>query len=108
MPANNKLPLTADYGFSLRAMNSRVAGSVSPRGYLNEQGQPERGWRCPYLLSAMYLMLYLNITGGRSIRRCERSDCQNHYRSGPQSNSKYCSERYANAASTRIGQRQDS
>jgi hypothetical protein len=99
--------LMVDYGFSLRAMNSRMAGSVSPRGYLNEQGQPERGWRCPYLLSAMYLMLYLDITGGRSIRRCERSVYENHYRAGPQSNSKYCSERCANAASTRMGRGQD-
>ncbi len=102
-----KKRLTADYGFSLRLMNSRMAGSVSPRGYLNEQEQAERGWRCPYLLQAIYLMLYLDVTGGRSIRRCNKSDCQNHYRAGPQSRSKYCSTKCANAASTRMGRGQE-
>lgn len=99
--------LTSDYGFSLDLMNSRMAGSVSPRGYTNERGQAERGWRCPYLLKALYLMLYLDVTGGRSIRRCEKSDCQNHYRAGPQSKSKYCSGRCANAASTRLSRGQE-
>jgi hypothetical protein len=97
----------AKYGFSLESINERLAGGVAPRGYLNDQGQPERGWRCPYLLKAMYLMLYLDLTGGREIRRCQRSSCQGYYRAGPQSSSKYCSKRCANAASTRIGRGQE-
>jgi hypothetical protein len=99
--------LAAEYGFSLDYINDRMAGSVSPRGYLDEQGNRERGWRCPYLLKAIYLMLYLDITGGREIRRCKRSGCQNHYRAGEQSRSKYCSQRCANVASTRMGRGQE-
>ncbi len=99
--------LKAEYGFSLGTINRRIAGNVSPRGYVNERGQAERGWRCPSLLKALYLMLYLDLTGGRGIRKCGRSDCQNHYRAGPQSNSKYCSTRCANAASTRKGRGQE-
>jgi hypothetical protein len=99
--------LTADYDFGLDLINSYIAKDVSPRGYLNEQGQPERGFRCPYLLKGLYLMLYLDVTGGREIRKCNRSSCQTYYRAGPQSNSKYCSERCANAASTRLGRGQE-
>jgi hypothetical protein len=103
----SKERLTAEYGFSLSTISSRMASSVSPRGYLNKHAQAERGWWCPYLLKALYLMLYLDVTGGRSIRRCKRSGCQNYYRAGPQSNSKYCTERCASAASTRMGRGQD-
>ena len=99
--------LTAEYGYSLGVINSYIAKSVSPRGYLDEQGQSERGFRCPYLLKALYLMLYLDVTGGREIRRCKRSSCQTYYRAGPQSNSKYRSQRCANAASTRLGRGQE-
>ena len=98
--------LTAEYGFSIGNISAHLSGSVSPRAYLNEHGQAERGWRCPYLLKALYLMLYLDVTGGREIRRCRRSACQSYYRAGPQSNSKYCSETCANAASTRMGRGQ--
>jgi hypothetical protein len=103
----SKERLTAEYGFSLDTINSRMAGSVSPRGYLGEHSQAERGWRCPYLLKALYLMLYLDVTGGREIRKCKRGVCQAYYRAGPQSTSKYCTERCANAASTRLQRGQD-
>ncbi len=102
-----KQRLMAEYAFSIGSISSHLAGSVSPRAYLNEHGQPERGWRCPYLLKALYLMLYLDVTGGREIRRCERRSCQTYYRAGPQSKSKYCSETCANAASTRMGRGQE-
>lgn len=98
--------LKAEHGFALDVISQRMAGNVSPRGYVNEQGRAERGWRCPYLLKALYLMLYLDLTGGREIRRCEKSGCQEYYRAGPQSSSKYCSTKCANAASTRIGRGQ--
>ena len=88
-------------------ISQRMAGKVSPRGYVDEQGRAERGWWCPYLLKALYLMLYLDLTGGREIRQCERGGCQEYYRAGPQSNSKYCSTRCASAASTRIGRGQE-
>jgi hypothetical protein len=96
-----------EHGFALEYINERLADGVSTRGYLNHRGRPERGWRCPYLLKAMYLMLYLDLTGGSEIHRCQKSGCQMYYRAGPQSSSKYCSVKCANAASTRMGRGQE-
>ncbi len=85
---------------SLDGLNERIAGA-SPYATLTTEGEVDRGWRCRSLLQAMYLMLYLDLTGGRSIRRCRKSGCGNYYREGSQPTS-YCSERCASAASTRM------
>ncbi len=87
-------------------LNRDLAG-VSPYAYVNEDGQYERGWRCPSLLRAMYLMLYLDLTGGQEIRICQSRDCRRYYRVGPQARSLYCSPRCANRASTRLGRGQE-
>ena len=80
---------------------------VSPRAFIGEDGNLERGWRYRNLLQAMHVMLYLDLTGGNTIRKCESRGCPNSFRVGPQSKSRYCSERCANRASTRMGRGQE-
>jgi hypothetical protein len=80
-------------------LNERIAG-VTPYASFGRDGELERGWRCRSLLQAMYLMVYLDVTGGKSVRRCKRPDCRRHYRLGPQE-SDYCSARCTNWATTR-------
>lgn len=50
----------------------------------------------------MYVMLYLDLTGGNTIKNCESRGCPNYFRVGPQSKSRYCSERCANRTSTNL------
>ncbi len=79
---------------------------VSPRAFVSVDGNLERGWRYRSLLQAMYVMLFLDLTGGSTIKKCESRGCPNYFRVGPQSRSKYCSNRCANRASTRMGRGQ--
>ncbi len=87
-------------------LNRELMGTF-PYVSTGEDGQFERGWRCPSLLRVMYLMLYLDLTGGKAIRECASRGCSNYYRAEPQSRSVYCSERCANRASTRMGRGQE-
>ena len=80
---------------------------VSPRALIGKEGQLERGWRHRSLLQAMYLMLFLDLTGGATIKKCQSRGCPGFYRTGPQRRSKYCSERCANRASTRLARGQE-
>jgi hypothetical protein len=80
---------------------------VSPHAFVGEDGTLEQGWRYRSLLQAMYVMLYLDLTGGSTLKKCESRGCPNYFRVGPQSKSKYCSERCANRASTRMGRGQE-
>ena len=80
---------------------------VSPRAFMGEDGNLERGWRYGNLLQAMYAMLYLDLTGGNTIKRCQSRGCANYFRVGSQSKSKYCSKKHANRASTRMGRGQE-
>jgi hypothetical protein len=80
---------------------------VSPRAFMGEDGNLERGWRYRNLLQAMYVMLFLDLTGGNTIKKCESRRCSNYFRVGWQSKSIYCSERCANRASTRMGRGQE-
>lgn len=80
---------------------------VSPIADLGEHGELTQNWRCNTLLQAMYLMLFLDLTGGSQLRECASHDCSNYYRLGPQSNSKYCSVKHANRASTRLQRGQE-
>jgi hypothetical protein len=93
----------------LPALASRLGdslASISPMAAIGEHGELTQNWRCGTLLEAMYLMLYLDLTGGSLLRECASHDCSTYYRLGPQSNSKYCSEKHANRASTRLGRGQ--
>jgi hypothetical protein len=80
---------------------------VSPRAFIGEDGNLERGWRYRNLLQAMYVMLFLDLTGGNTIKKCKRRRCSNYFRVGSQSKSIYCTPRCASAASTRKGRGQD-
>ena len=86
---------------------NRYLEDVSPRAHIGPNGNLERGWRYRSLLQAMYVMLYLDLTGGSTIKKCQSRGCPNYFRSGPQGRSKYCSGRCANRASTRIGRGQE-
>ena len=73
----------------LRAfLNSCLVG-VSPYSALDSK-EMERDYRCSSLLEAMYLMLWLDLTGGRSIVKCEAERCPNWFRQGSQTRSMYC------------------
>jgi hypothetical protein len=87
-------------------LNERLA-DISPKTVLGEHGGLAWGWRCGTLLQAMYLMLLLDLSGGVSLKECESHDCQTYFRLGPQGGTKYCSERHASRASTRIGRGQE-
>lgn len=80
---------------------------VSPRAVIGKNGNLERGWRYRNLLQAMYVMLYSDLTGGHTIKKCQSRGCPNHFRLGPQAKSKYCSQRCANRASTRMRRGQE-
>lgn len=60
-------------------LNSRTRG-VSPRAEADEDGNLRHGWRCPSLLSAMYMMLFLDQTGDVEIRKCAAPDCPEYFR----------------------------
>jgi len=81
---------------------NRQLQTVSPRVFLGEDGSLERGWHCHNLLQAMYTMLYLDLTGGNTIKKCGSWGCSNYFRLGAQSKSRYCSQKCANRASTRM------
>jgi len=76
---------------------------ASPFVHVAKDGSLERSYQCPNLLTAMYLMFYLDLTGGSTIKKCQSSGCPEYFRTGAQSESKYCSERCASRAATRRG-----
>jgi hypothetical protein len=79
----------------------------SERAFIGEDGNVKRGWRCGSLLEAMGVMLFLDLSGGNTIKKCGSRGCLHYFRVGSQSKSKYCSERCANRASTRLGRGQE-
>jgi hypothetical protein len=86
---------------------SSVSEGASLRAIVGEDGSLSRGWRCSTLLEAMGVMLLLDLTSDNTIRKCKSRGCPNYFRLGPQSRSKYCSERCASRASTRKGRGQE-
>lgn len=89
----------------LRAvLNSRLSG-VSPYSPEKEEGM-DRGWRCSSLLEAMYLMLWLDMTGGRSVVKCQAEGCPNWFRQGSQPNSMYCPRPDDPSKTSRCAQRE--
>jgi len=75
---------------------------ISPMVTREQGGKLAPAWRCNSLLQAMYLMLWLDLIRGSELRECGCHDCANYYRVGPQTNSKYCSERHAYRAAKRM------
>lgn len=76
----------------IEEINLELAGTsplISRREYGGEIYY-ERNWRCRSLLESMYLMLYLDVTGGNRIRKCQAPGCPRYFRMGSQSGSKYC------------------
>ncbi len=74
---------------------------VSPRVVIGEDGSLNQSWKYDSLIEAMYIMIYLDLTGGSTIKKCRSRGCSNYFRIGSQSKSIYCSERCASRASTR-------
>jgi hypothetical protein len=63
-------------------------------------------WPCDSLLSAMHLMLYLDLSGEGIIRKCNSHDCTTYFRAKPGSTAIHCSPQHANRASTRLARGQ--
>jgi hypothetical protein len=95
-------PNSDDYVF----LNSYLE-DVSPYALVGNGGNLERRWRYRSLLQAMHVMLFLDLTGGTIIKKCQSRGCPNYFRAGSQIKSKYCSTRCANRASTRKGRGQE-
>jgi hypothetical protein len=91
---------------SPNTLNFYLQGA-SPGVILGEAGNVERGWRCRNLLQAMYVMLYLDLTGDNAIRRCQSRGCPGYFHVGSQITTVYCSKKCANRASTRMGRGQE-
>lgn len=69
----------------------RMLEDVSPRAVANEEGGLASSWRCPSLLKAIYLMLYLDQTSSVRLLKCQAPNCPDYYRAGPLSrDSLYC------------------
>jgi hypothetical protein len=84
-----------------------VGEDVSPRALIGKDRNLERRWRYRSLLQAMYIMHFLDLTGGIIIKKCQSRGCPNYFRAGSLIKSKYCSTRCANRASTRKGRGQE-
>jgi hypothetical protein len=80
---------------------------VSPTAIVGAGGQLEQSWRCSTLLEAVYLMLYLDLTGGSELRKCARQTCSNYFRLGSQGGSLYCSNKCTSLATTHRGRGQE-
>jgi hypothetical protein len=65
---------------------------VTPRAVDGDGGGLDSSWRCPSLLKAIYLMLYLDKTvHGVKLHKCQAPGCPEYYRVGPRSReSLYC------------------
>ena len=75
---------------SSKRLNRHLEG-VRPRAVASEDGRPAPSWYCPSLLKALYLMLYLDVTTGTKMQKCEAPGCYNYYRVGAhERDSKYC------------------
>jgi hypothetical protein len=64
---------------------------VSLRTMANEESSLPYSLRCPSLLKAIYLMLYLDGAFGVRLQKCQSPHCTEYYRVGPRSrDSLYC------------------
>lgn len=97
-PATDGKYDTGDPGLK-RYLNSRLT-EVSPYSPMGDEGL-RRGWRCATLFQAIHLMLWLDLTGGRTIRECELRDCSRYFREGSQPGARYCSPEHTSLSTTR-------
>lgn len=67
-----------------------------------EDGGYERNWRCDTLLESIYVMLWLDVTGGNKIRKCQSPGCPKYFRMGSQPGSKHCPGACAGRAASRM------
>jgi hypothetical protein len=101
------MPVDQLVSHSYNAFNWRLR-QVSPYLRLGEDGNLKGDWNYRSLLQAMYVMLWLDVTGDNTIRKCQSRGCPYYFRVGSQkSKSIYCSEQCASAASTRRGRGQE-
>jgi hypothetical protein len=91
---------------SYSALNWRLR-QVSPYLRLGEDGNLKADWHYRSLLQAMYVMLWLDVTGDNTIRKCQSRGCSYYFRVGAQSKSIYCTPTCASRASTRKGRGQE-
>ena len=94
--------LTAAGGYALGNINARRS-AASSWGYVGEGGKIQETWRCPTLLTALYVMLWLDVREGRSFPRCQLEDCGRYFRKGPQDTTLYCSKTCADRVRQRRG-----
>ncbi len=94
--------LTAAGGYALGNIDARRA-AASSRGYVGEGGKIQERWRCPTLLTALYVMLWLDVRERRSFPRCQLEDCGRYFGKGPQDTTLYCSKTCADRVRQRRG-----
>jgi hypothetical protein len=70
-------------------LNRRIGEGVSLYSPEDEEGF-RQGYRCSTLLKAIHLLIWLNKTGGGSIRKCEAPGCPSWFQAGSQPGSMYC------------------
>jgi hypothetical protein len=100
-------PYTEECLPSLARIFDDWLADTSPKFSVGENGKLSRSWRCSTLLQAMYLMLFEDLIGGARLRECDSRDCSNYYRLGPQTTTRYCSEKHTSRASTRRNRGQE-
>ena len=62
-------------------LNSHTRGATRYAVPDKESGKLRQSWRCSSLLAAMYLMLYLDETGGEfGIKKCQAPGCPEYFR----------------------------
>ena len=74
----------------IEVINAEVS-EVSPFLTRTEGGRYERNWRCRDLLQSLYLMLFLDATADKELRKCRAPNCPNYFRVGTHDKArKYC------------------
>ena len=95
-------PYTVDrFPYLARVLNEALV-DASPAITLGGARRLKQAWRCNSLLQAMYLMLWQDLINSSELRECASHDCATYFRVGPQTDSKYCSMKHADRASTRM------
>ena len=84
-------------------VSTHVEGMATPQLQWSQDGtgiSNEITWRCDTLLSAIYLMLFLDIINSNQTRKCV--ECQRYFEANPtKKNNIYCSSSCRNRANTR-------
>jgi len=90
---DNKKPLTEDENklvYNNIVELKKNLRKVNPKPFFNLRTRTiDFNWKVPSLLSAYYLMLFLNITGNLNTKECARTDCSNIF-IATKNHYKYC------------------